>query len=205
MTWTKTVLKAGVVVLVPTAGLLTHIAPASAHGTGETKKGSSNIDKLATPASPLCLSPELNTKITLPENTGSFNDAAGRTFKAEWTQVANLTYYFGPNGTYSDNMCTIPYAVPGTLAISAGPGGGAESCVDVAATYQRGDGTAANAGKYTITTGATTTSCKIGTVVHPHGSTWSFTGTQLACSEQVECDPPGPIGPVEFTGNYVQG
>jgi hypothetical protein len=198
----RSVWRASAVALVASAALVTQMSPAWAGGSGTTHHGHSNIDRLATPTSPLCLavgdsSANPKTSITL-YNTGTINTGSTQyNTKTEWN--ASVSYFFGPDGTYSDSACTVPYAVPGTLKITGdgiqcddtqGPGGGT-----VDATYQR------VGSDYTITTteaiyceGASTSS---------YSSGFTFEGTQLACSFAVENCLNGPNS-IEFTGTYSQ-
>ncbi|HUP70913.1 MAG TPA: hypothetical protein VM142_14030 [Acidimicrobiales bacterium] len=193
LTGRSIVSRAGAVALLATAALLTQISPASAHGSGTTTGGHSNIDKIAEPASPLCLKVDIldspKTKITL-FNTGTANDGQTVTFDAIFE--ATETFWFGPGGTYLNDQCSgDPQPVAGTLHTT-----GNLQCDSVNATYKRTGST------YTITTGTNTTNCKIGGVGHT--STLTFTGTQLACSFAADNCGTG-TNSVEFTGTYSQG
>jgi hypothetical protein len=115
--------------------------------------------------------------------------------KADYTQDPNVTYYFGPGGTYSDPLCTVPYAVPGTLSVSQNV-----NCTATSATYQR-IGT-----QYTIMTNPTDpTICSSSqTVVPTEHDLLVYTGTQQACQETQPDPCGGGMQSMELMGSYTQ-
>jgi len=189
-------MQAGGLALFVSVALLGSASPASAHGSGTTIGGESNITGQGTITTPLCL-PAPRTTITL-YNTGTFNDTSGIEHTARF--VASEDYYFGPGGTYSDSACTMATAVDGTLTVS-----GEADCDPVSATYERRDS------NYIIQT-TTSTLCDLqGPGDDMHVSNLTYVGTQVACTQTATsppvntCDPVQPGGPEqEFLGTYTQ-
>lgn len=187
-----------------TAAMLAHLSPALAAGAGVTDAGYSNIDRDAEPSAPLCLFQDVNapgqaTIITL-SNLGTFNsnpDPVRTTARFEATE----SFYFGPGGTFSDSLCTIPTAldsdggITGTLTVAAHV-----ECGPTTATYNR-VGT-----QYTIrTTTPSTCTDKRPNPDTTETSNLTFTGTQLACQRGVADPCGGGSQSQEFTGTYTQG
>lgn len=174
------------------------IGPAAAQGAGTTTSGYSNINKVTpTMTVPLCLQPDANTTIKLfnvgTMNGGPSNPNNDLKTTADFTQDPNVTYYFGPGGTYSDPSCTMPYAVPGTLSVS-----GNVKCDATNATYQR-IGT-----QYTIMTTNPTICSSAQTVVPTEHDLLVYTGTQQACQPTGPDPCGGGSQSQEFAGSYTQ-
>lgn len=192
MTFKRSVRRGGGLALLAGVALVTAMAvPASAHGSGTTTSGHSNVTGNATPnpLAPLCLQAPRTTIVL--DSTGTFNGQSSVFHRATFT--ASEDYYFGPDGTFSDSSCTIPYAVPGTLDVGGASGA---DCEPVSATYQRVDT------QYKIVTTAQTL-CTVGVGQNTFSDTANLTyaGTQLACGV-ANCGE--GVNSVEFTGTYTQ-
>jgi len=189
MEWRRHLRIAGAMAMVAGAGLLSTMSPASAVGAGVTTNGYSNTTGNAQPEIPLCL-PATGITIKL-YSVGPFNSAAAAV-PTTTTFTSTTDFWFGPAGTFSNSLCTIPTDAPvlgtpitGTIGVT-----GAGGCTGAtgAASYRR-----VNSNYEIHSTGGT-----CGALVH--------TGSQQPCAP-VGPDTCGPDGPTatEFAGSYVQG
>ena len=180
----RTLKAAGVAAVAAAAALLAYMSPALAAGGG-LSTGSTSINETGTPTVPLCLQAKANANITL-NNTGAFQVGTGMPYVGGWTAsfTASSTFYFGPTGIFSDNLCTTPALVPVTGSASGGV-----SCSGLAGTYSR----VSNA--YVVqASGSCTANGATG------NTTLAFTGNQNPC-----LPTPEPCGTVpEMEGVYTQ-
>lgn len=189
--------RASAAAMIAAVSLLLPISPAWAAGSGVTTNGASNVNQTGDPTDvPPCLQAAANLKIDL-WNTGTFNDST-QLFDTVATFSGSESYFFSPAGTFSDDLCTMPKAVPGTLKVA-----GDVACPAASATYQRVNS------DYVIQTTQTTT-CTIAGTTNSETSNLKFTGEQIPCGGPVNpCDPQGTASDdsdnVEFTGVYAQG
>ena len=167
-------------------GTTTDMLPASAAGAGKTLAGYSNTTGNGEPSAPLCL-PATGVTIKLYSTPSLTSDTKSITT----TFKSIVDFWFGPGGTFSDNLCTKPTGattpITGNLAVS-GPG---ISCSLASADYQR-VGT-----DYVIRTLVATGPC----------GDLKYTGVQKPCGPAPLPDTCGPDDNTasEFQGTYVQG
>lgn len=172
--------------------LLATTNPAAAEPGAGVSTGSTNVNVSGQlPAFPLCLK-ATSTTITL-DNTGTFaaqTQAFAGNSTATWSTTTD--YWFNPAGIFSNNMCTMPTAVPGTLTVSGTDLDGDVVDCSGAAVYSRVNTNAEIA--------STDGNCEVNNVP-ALSSVLVFAGTQQPCLGNL----PEPCGTVpEWAGTYTQ-
>ena len=189
---------------VATAGvLLATTSPAAAEPGSGVSTGSTNINVAGgQPAFPLCLK-ATSTVITL-NNTGSFSavpsGATGGVYVGTTTATFStaVDFWFSPAGTFSNDMCTMPTAVPGRLIVTTG--------TPTLGTSVACDSGAGNALYNRVNTDAEIATADGNCVVNGGpalSSALAFVGSQQPCLGDFGI--PEPCGAVpEWVGTYTQ-
>lgn len=201
-----------------TAMLLAFAGPAAA---AETIQGSgagvghSTIDVRHTPEPSLCLPGKKNSQYVVDITEGSVI-AAEETSVAEYLGPLTVTvtldedFWFSPAGTFQDNMCLIPAAVPATISVNSAssslpnPLGGSVTCTPDTGQFQRVNTTLAfnevgsdGDGSCTVTSGDGSPSVTVEPVTH------AFVGNEYPCLEDPITSTSTCPDPVDDT--HVQG
>lgn len=197
MGWGKNIRAAMAMGAVVTASLLVSMSPASAEPAAGVSTGSTNVSVSNAIGVPLCAEAR-STVITL-NNTGTF---MAQTAVYQGTSTATFTastsYWFNPEGTFSDSLCVTPYIVPGTLTVSGGSGTNGVSCSGQAGyTRQAANG-------YAITTAGKANTCTVNGVT-ALSSILTFAGNQDPCFSDFPLPLPDPCGVApELVGVYAE-
>lgn len=179
------------------ASLLVSMSPASAEPAAGISTGSTNVNVSEAIGVPLCAQ-ATSTVITL-NNTGTFMaQTAVYQGASTATFTASTSYWFNPEGTFSDSLCSTPYVVPGTLTVSGGTSTNGVSCTGQAGyTRQAANG-------YVITTAGKTNTCKVDGVT-ALSSVLTFAGNQDPCLSDFPLPLPDPCGVApEMAGVYAE-
>lgn len=197
LNWKSRIKAAGGSAALATAVLLvTTMTPAAAAGAG-VSTGHTNVAVSSQIIFPLCLKATATT-ITLT-NVGTFT-AGSELFEGTTEAVFSTPndYWFSPVGLFSNDMCTMPAVVTGSLSVTKVAGMGTVTCASSTggASYSRVNTSAE------ITTATGSASCTVGSTTAD--TVLTFAGSQQPCLSDFGV-PNCELAPEsEWVGTYTQ-